>query len=211
MSPTSITANAIKAVFPYQTLCPTKDLTNDFIFEWFFHTRYNLAAVQSMLGGGNNGLIGLIMTPEYYHNRFGAQFVVPEDPGVTFYPTGSDATARANIDNLNSVIRTERAKVEHTTKIVIAQIVNACPQEFLTGVNNATTGLANVTLLQLFQHLYSYLQITSVDLRKNRDLMESPYDANQPIETLIERIRKCCQYADVAKKGYPEAFIMDCF
>ena len=41
--------------------------------------------------------------------------------------------------------------------------------------------------------------------------MESPYDANQPIETLIERIRKCCEYADVAKKGYPKSFIMDCF
>ena len=107
MSTTSITANAIKAVFPYQTLRPTKDLTNDVILEWFFHTRYNLAAVQSMLGGGNNGLIGLIMTPEYYHNQFGTQFVVPEDPGVTFYPTGADATARANIDNLNSVIHTE--------------------------------------------------------------------------------------------------------
>ena len=127
MSTTSITADAIKSLFPYQTLRPTKDLTNDVILEWFFHTRYNLAAVQSMLGGGNNGLIGLIMMPEYYNNRFGAHFVVPEDPGVTFYPTRVDATARANIDNLNTVIRTERAKVEHATKIVIAQIVNACP------------------------------------------------------------------------------------
>ncbi len=126
MTTSSITADAIKALFPHPTLRPTEKLTNDVILEWFIQTRQNLSAIDSMLGGGQNGLLGLTMTPVYYQQRYGVKFIVPPDPGVTQYAQGATATDMANQDNIAKAIKEERAKVKFATTIVINQFVNAC-------------------------------------------------------------------------------------
>ena len=41
--------------------------------------------------------------------------------------------------------------------------------------------------------------------------MESPYDPNTPMETIIEHICKCNEYADTAQQGYSDHQVMECF
>ena len=45
-------------------------------------------------------------------------------------------------------------------------------------------------------HLYTtYSKISSADLQENDAVFRTPYDINQPIETLFDRVENCGDYA----------------
>ena len=58
-------------------------------------------------------------------------------------------------------------------------------------------GYGNVTILQLFTHLYStYAKISPGDLEANEKRMKAAYDPNLPIEFLFKQIEDAVAYAD---------------
>ena len=55
----------------------------------------------------------------------------------------------------------------------------------------------------MLEHLYAnYANISPADLQQNDAKLRAPYDANHPIETLIDQVELAVKYAAVGKTSY---------
>ena len=62
-------------------------------------------------------------------------------------------------------------------------------------------GLTTTHTIQ--DHLYTtYANISSMDLQENDAIFRTPYDINQPIETLFDRVEDCGDYAAAGNTPY---------
>jgi hypothetical protein len=71
-------------------------------------------------------------------------------------------------------------------------------------------GYANCTSLQLLTHLLTYYaMITPTELTQNYERLNTPYDPNQPIETLFQQIQDARAFAVAGGQPYGAAMIVN--
>ena len=75
------------------------------------------------------------------------------------------------------------------------QLYRVCPQEYWTGLIQPGTGIATVSLLDMYNHLYTnFGQISDVDLEEARVGITNQYDfAAKTVPTYLHMIQKCQQ------------------
>ncbi len=80
---------------------------------------------------------------------------------------------------------------------------------FTRALKNRYIGYANVSTKELLAHLFkTYGQINGGDLRKNEEVMNTPYDVNLPIEVLFNQIEDGMDYADAGNHPFTPAQIV---
>ena len=83
-------------------------------------------------------------------------------------------------------------------------------QEYLIGIRNDITGLANVTIRALFQWMLpTYGRIGIHELEENTTKLKEAWDVNTPIFLLIEIFRRCQQYADAGEDPFSEQNLLN--
>ena len=81
-------------------------------------------------------------------------------------------------------------------KALLQLTTNAFEEKHIRHLKNNHTGFNNVTVLQVLQHLCStYGNITQLELIENEERMKTPWNQNEPLETVFHHIEEAVELA----------------
>jgi hypothetical protein len=104
------------------------------------------------------------------------------------------------------VYRTYHNVDQAIKKLIIKSFDNA----YLNALSNEIVGYSNCTSLQLLTHLLTYYaMITPTEHTQNYERLNTPYDPNQPIETLFQQIQEARAFAVAGGQPYGAAMIVN--
>jgi hypothetical protein len=89
-------------------------------------------------------------------------------------------------------------------------IVEPFDNVYLNALWDEVVGYANCTSLDLLAHLLTfYSMISPTELTQNYERLNTPYDPNQPIETLFQQIQDARAFAVAGGQSYGNAMIIN--
>ena len=157
----------------------------------------NAASRPSTRGGGAHGHAGMVVPPARYVVEFSptsyAWEPIPEEAPV--YPVGIISAAKRLLDN-NFACATRIYREQSGTHTALKnQLYQKYNPEFWTGVVHPGTGIATLSLLDMYVHLYvNYGQVTEGDLEEARSGITAQFEfATLPIEQYLFKVRRCQQ------------------
>ena len=158
----------------------------------------NAVTVTTNLGGGLVGYARLTLTAAVYATICPLAWVSPVNPGVQAQiPQGATS---AQITSINRAFDKDfqlYADFVAVGNALKKQLIAAVDDVYISSLKMPYIGYGNVSVLDLLTHLYStYAKISPGDLEKNEKRMQTPYDANRPIELLFKQIEDAVAYAD---------------
>jgi hypothetical protein len=171
----------------------------------------NAMSVGSYEGGGRHRHLGIIMTNEEYFAIAADVFPVPSNPGPSAaVGAGMTAAVIAETTRLHreatQVHRTYHSVDQGIKKLIIESFDDA----YLNALSDEIMGYANCTSLQLITHLLTYYtMIAPTELTQNYEPLNTPYDPNQPIETLFQQIQDARAFAVAGGQPYGSAMIVN--
>jgi hypothetical protein len=124
-------------------------------------------------------------------------FVAPVNPGVA--PVIPPAATQTQITETNRQFLADQKEftIYKTTKVTLKkQVLEAVPATYVNKLKDKSLGFANVTTLQLIEHLVStYGTVTTDDLDQNMALLHKDWSPTTPIKDLFEQICACREFA----------------
>jgi hypothetical protein len=193
------------AGFPYSSLLK---VTGEFTFEDLKVIRRllntNAMSVASYEGGCHHRHLGIIMTNEEYFAIAVEVFPMPANPGPSAaVVAGMTAAIIAETTRLHreatQVYRTYHNVDQAIKKLIIKSLNHA----YLNALSDEIVGYANCTSLQLLTHLLTYYaMIAPTELTQSYERLNTPYDPNQPIETLFQKIQDARAFAVAGGQPY---------
>jgi hypothetical protein len=89
-------------------------------------------------------------------------------------------------------------------------ILKAFDNAYLNALSDEVVGYANCTSLDILTHLLTYYaMIAPTELTQNYKRLNTPYDPNQPIETLFQQIQDARAFAVAGGQPYGAAMIIN--
>jgi hypothetical protein len=89
-------------------------------------------------------------------------------------------------------------------------ILEAFDDAYLNALSTEVVGYANCTSLDLLTHLLTfYAMIAPTELTQNYERLNTPYDPNQPIETLFQQIQDARAFTVAGGQPYGAAMIVN--
>jgi hypothetical protein len=198
------TVEDVLASFPHPIL-PTVEGEPD--YQTIHATRKflqaNARAIETHLGGGTLGHLGLIVSDTAYANiapptaDAPTLWVTPNAPGRA--PAETDGTA-AKLSAARHLWEEDVQTYRTFTSVQQAlkkQIIGVFEPMYLEILNDNMVGYANITARDMLDHLFeTYGNITAVDLEVNFEHMRRSWDPNQPVESLFKQIQDCADFSE---------------
>jgi hypothetical protein len=163
----------------------------------------NSRAIDTHLGGGSLGHLGLIVSDESFAMISPATdagptlWVSPTAPG--WAPANTDSTS-AHISAARHIWEEDVQTYRTYTSVQQAlkkQIISVFEPMYLEVLNDNMVGFAKISSRDMLDHLFAtYGNITAVDLEINFDHMRRAWDPQQPVESLFKKIRDCVDYSE---------------
>jgi hypothetical protein len=209
---TASTPDELIAGFPHSSL---PKVTGEPTFEdlkvirWLLNT--NAMSVASYEGGGRHGHLGIIMTNEEYFAVAMDVFPVPNNPGPSAaVVAGMTAAVIAETTRLHKEATQVYRTYHNVDQAIKKLIIEAFDAVYLNVLSDKIVGYANFTSLQLLTHLLTYYaMIAPTELTQNYERLNAPYDPNQPIETLFQKIQDARAFAVAGGQPYGAAMIVN--
>jgi hypothetical protein len=89
-------------------------------------------------------------------------------------------------------------------------IIESFDDAYLNALSEKIVGYANCTSLQLLTHLLTYYaMIAPTELMQNYERLNTPYDPNQPIELLFQKIQDARAFAVAGGHPYGAAMMVN--
>jgi hypothetical protein len=163
----------------------------------------NSRAIDTHLGGGTLGHLGLIISDASY-----TMIASPTAEEPTFWvtpnaPGRASATTDGTAAQINTAchLREEDVQTYRTyTSVEQAlkkQIISVVEPMYLEILNDKMVGYANISARDMLDHLFdNYGSITAVDLEINFEHMRRAWDPQQPVETLFKQIQDSADYSE---------------
>jgi hypothetical protein len=160
----------------------------------------NLSTVESKLGGGSHGHLGMLMPEEEYikKSRGAATYVAPEKADLPQY-TGTAATIANQKEEYKDALD---AYNEHRQFQAYIQklMIKAIPKMYIETLEDSIMGYANVTPLDIFTHLTTaYGKVSTEDLEENLKRLNTPWNLDTQIEAVFNNGNHCRQVANKGK------------
>ena len=164
----------------------------------------NALAVPSTLGGGNFGLLGLVLTNAEYTRISNEQFVEPNRPGALIVPPFTANHDLIRLQQEHEALKETYNDCMAVKKTLIKQIVGAVDPEFLKDIRDPVTHSILRPVHEVLQFLFdNHGQVTAEALATEEASMASFYwDINDPPVTMFNKIDDLVQLADAA--GVPK-------
>jgi hypothetical protein len=208
------TAKDVLASFPHPIL-PTVEGEPD--YQTIHVTRKflqaNPRAIDTHLGGGTLGHLGLIISDASYTivapptAEEPTLWVTPNAPGRA--PETTDGTV-AQISAARHIWEEDVQTYRTHTSVQQAlkkQIIGVFEPIYLDILSGNMVGYANISERDMLDHLFeTYGNITAVDLEINFENMRRAWDPQQPVETLFNQIQDCADYSEAGGVliGHPQ-------
>jgi hypothetical protein len=170
----------------------------------------NSRAIDTHLGGGTLGHLGLIISDPYY-----AMIVPTKDAGPTLWtspqapgraPANTDGTA-AQISAARHILEEDIQTYRTCTSVQQALKKQCFEPIYLDILNDKMVGYTNISARDMLDHLFeTYGNITVVDLEINFEHMRRAWDPQQPVESLFKQIQDCADYSEAGGVliGHPQ-------
>ena len=163
----------------------------------------NAAAIDTMIGGGIYGHLGLILPPAIYDTIVPPAhpgqhaWVDPVNPGLfpAFPPQATD-TEREQIKTNHNELKRLWKLCNNVNAALRIQILNAVDEIYLRAIKHRHTGFSTVKARDLLSHMFThYGKITPQALVANNKLFTQDWDPTTPFETLIDQIESAQEFA----------------
>jgi hypothetical protein len=171
----------------------------------------NAVSVSSYVGGGRHGHLGIIMTNEEYFAIAADVFLVPNNPGASpEVVAGMTAAVIAELTRLHREEKQVYRTYHNVDQAIKKLILEAFEDAYLNALSNELVGYANCTSLDLLTNLLMfYAMIAPTELTQNYERLNTPYDPNQPNETLFQHIQDARAFAVAGGQPYGAAIIVN--
>jgi hypothetical protein len=198
------TVEDVMASFPHPVL-PTVEGDPDYqiIHTTIKFLQANSRAIDTHLGGGTLGHLGLIIADTSYamiaptRDEEPTLCVTPNAPGRA--PATMDGTS-AQLSAARHIWEEDAQTYQTCTSVQQAlkkQITSVFEPMYLDILNENMVGYANISARGMLDHLLeTYVNITAVDLEINFEHMRQSWDPQQPVETLFKQIQDCADYSE---------------
>ena len=209
---TSTSVEAIIESFPHSTL-PKIEGEPDFAsiknIEKLLIT--NASSCESELGGGQHGMLGLIISPERYQAITGHEFIPHANPGAL--PTFPANPTQPQITQINATHKEQLRlwrEQNLTAKAIKKQLVSVWNPKFLEEIHDNYTGYNNQSIQQIFTYLYEkYGDLDEADVERLETILTEPYDPNEPFGSFVSRIETVMETAEAAGCLYTTSQIVN--
>jgi hypothetical protein len=208
------TVEDVMASFPHPVL-PTVQGEPDYqtIHATIKFLQANSRAIDTHLGGGTLGHLGLIISDASY------VMISPKtDAGPTLWATPqAPGRAPANTDRTAVQISAARHIWEEDVKThrtctsmqqaLKKKIISVFEPMYLEICNDNMVGYANISARDMLDHLFeTYGNITAVNLKINFEHMHRAWDPQQQVESLFKQIQDCADYSEAGGVliGHPQ-------
>jgi hypothetical protein len=171
----------------------------------------NAMSVASYEGGGNHGHLGIIMNNEEYFAIAVDVFPVPANPGPSDAVVAGMTAAVIAETTLLHREATQVYRTYHNVDQAIKKLfIESFDDAYLNALFDEIVGYANCTSLQILTHLLTnYAMIAPTELTQNYKRLNTPYDPNQPTETLFQQIQDARAFAVTGGQHYGAAMIVN--
>jgi hypothetical protein len=208
------TVKAVMASFPHPIL-PTVQGEPD--YQTIHATRRflqaNSRAIDTHLGGGTLGHLGLIISDAAYSmidptmNEEPTLLVTPNSPGRASAATdGTAAQISAACHQWEEDVQAYRTCTS-AQQALKKQIISVFGPMYLDILNENMVWYDNISSRGMLDHLFeTYGNITAVNLEINFEHMRRAWDPQQPVETLSKQIQDFADYSEAGGVliGHPQ-------
>lgn len=152
----------------------------------------------------------MLIPPAAYLARFKTNYIVPTHPGAA--PVHAANAKQAQITETNRAYQAaiKEFDVYQNVKMILHKmIIDAVDPIYLSALEDADLGLAEVTPMDMLEHLEdAYTEYTQEDIENNRESLKLAWNPDTPIETLWLRIKKAKEYATRAGAKLSDTTVM---
>jgi hypothetical protein len=168
-------------------------------------------SVASYEGGGRHGHLGIIMTNEEYFAIAVDVFPVSTNPGPSAeVVVGMTIAVFAETTRLHREAKHVYRTYHNVDQAIKKLIIESFDDAYLNALSNEIVGYSNCTSLQLITRLLTYYaMIAPTELTHNYERLNTPYDPNQPIESLFQQIQDARAFAVAGGQPYGAAIIVN--
>jgi hypothetical protein len=170
----------------------------------------NAASVPSTRGGGNNGYLGLVLSPAAYATVKATAFDIPNFPGAQPANLGGSAAVIQEAVRQHAEDLCKWHEYVNVNQALKKQLIHAVEPIYLRALKNRNVGYNNRSLHTMLQFFFdNYGNITPMDLKANNDLINTAWDPNTPFELLIDQIETCSDVAEAGSQPFTAAQILN--
>lgn len=200
-------ASDSQLTFPHAELSPIVGEPTNTSLQLLRRQLYaNARSIDSTRGGGNNGHLAILMSDAAYLARAGVAFVIPAHPGAA--PVHAPAATAAQIAETIRLFNQDLADHTLYNKVATAlkaQLLQAVDATYLSALEDPEFGYADVTARAMLAHLQTrYGTLTPEAVETNRNALSTPWNPDEPIETLWKRIAEIRRVAAAGNEPITE-------
>jgi hypothetical protein len=156
----------------------------------------NAQSVESTLGGGQHGHMGMVMPDvEYITVSAGAApYVLPIKPAVPVY-AGTAANRHQQQENFKARLAAYQEAQDLQNKLK-TMVIQAVPAAYLAKLREPLVNYANATPKTILAHLMAqYGAILPADLKDNMERLQAPWNPDTPIDLVFNIGIDCRHFA----------------
>ena len=170
----------------------------------------NASSCESELGGGQHGMLGLVISPTRYHTITGHQFIPHNNPRAL--PTFPANPTQPQIAQINATHKEELRLWREQNLIIKALkklLVSVWEQKYLEEIHDNYTCYNNYSIQQIFTYLFNkYGDLDEADVEKIDKTLTEPYDANEPFGSFVKKVEDAMEIAEAAGCPYTPSQIV---
>ena len=176
--------------------------------------RANASSVDTELGGGDHGYLGLVLSNTEYlavPGVNGNMFLPPVYPGaLVIRPTATAVEALQRRESHNEQIRLYR-ECQNVEKAILKHLQNSFQSQYLEAFVDEDTALLSSDIPTILSHLFTrYGQVTGDEVRTYQtEVLSTPFTPADPLVTIWNPIQKLKKLASQAKIPYSEAQLIE--
>ena len=174
--------------------------------------RANASSIDSDLGGGDHGYLGLILTDEEYARICPeTPFIPPQFPGQLSIPRGTDTIDAINLREAHKRDMHLYRECKDVERALLKHITVAVEPKYIDFLKNEHTDLIEDDIPTVLEYLFSnYGRVPTRQVKeKEQDVLNTPFVPSDPMITIFRPIEQLRTLAEIAKIPYTESQIID--
>lgn len=165
--------------------------------------RANVSSVESDLGGGDHGYLGLVLTNAEHANVSAIPFVPPNFPPPLVIPPGSDQVTALDLREQHKENRRLYCECKNVEKALLRHMQDAIEDKYLESLVDEDTQLIQEDIPTVLENLFAnYGKVPSEEVKQQeseiRTMTFHPADPMTLSHDPTEKLKKLAQAVDIA-------------